>query len=71
MGGFLLETARLRLRSFGPDDVDDLFEVLGDPETIRYYPQPYSRDGTLGGGSPPKRQRRDAITASALSGWSG
>jgi ribosomal-protein-alanine N-acetyltransferase len=46
--GFLLETARLRLRHFGPDDLDDLFEILGDPETMRYYPEPYSRDGTLG-----------------------
>jgi len=42
-----LETARLRLRRYGPDDADDLFEILGDPETMRYYPEPYSREGTL------------------------
>lgn len=44
---FLLETERLRLRPYSLGDVDDLFEILGDPETMRYYPAPYDRDGTL------------------------
>ena len=39
----LLETARLRLRELTPVDVPALFAVLGDAETMRYYPQPYSR----------------------------
>jgi RimJ/RimL family protein N-acetyltransferase len=46
-GGFVLETERLRLRRYGPDDADDLFEILGDPETMQYYPEPNSREGTL------------------------
>lgn len=45
---FMLETERLRLRPYSVDDVDDLFEILGDPETMRYYPAPYDRDRTLG-----------------------
>ena len=32
----LLETARLRLRQFTPDDVDRLVELDSDPEVMRY-----------------------------------
>ena len=32
----LLETDRLRLRSFQTDDVDHLVELDGDPEVMRY-----------------------------------
>jgi [ribosomal protein S5]-alanine N-acetyltransferase len=46
--GILLETERLRLRPFREDDVDDLFAVLGDAETMRYYPEPFTRDGVVG-----------------------
>jgi RimJ/RimL family protein N-acetyltransferase len=46
--GFQLETERLRLRPYTLDDLDALFEILGDPETMTYYPEPYSRDRTLG-----------------------
>jgi len=38
-----LETTRLRLRALTPLDAPALFAVLGDAETMRYYPQPYSR----------------------------
>ena len=34
----ILETERLLLREFVPDDVDALAAVLSDPETMRYYP---------------------------------
>ena len=44
---FRLETERLRLRPFTFDDLGDLFEILSDPETMQYYPEPYSREGTL------------------------
>ena len=44
----VLETERLWLRRFHPDDVDALHAVLGDPETMRFYPQPYDRDGCAG-----------------------
>ncbi|HVH53691.1 MAG TPA: GNAT family N-acetyltransferase [Actinomycetota bacterium] len=45
---FLLETERLRLRPYTFGDLDDLFEIVGDPQTMTYYPEPYSRDRTLG-----------------------
>ena len=41
----ILETARIVLREFTPDDADALALVLSDPETMRYYPAPYDRAG--------------------------
>jgi ribosomal-protein-alanine N-acetyltransferase len=41
----ILETARLQLREFTPEDTDALAQVLSDPETMRYYPAPYDRAG--------------------------
>lgn len=41
----ILETTRLLLREFTPDDADALALVLSDPETMRYYPAPYDRAG--------------------------
>lgn len=38
-----LETARLTLRAMTPGDVPALFAVLGDAETMRWYPRPYTR----------------------------
>jgi hypothetical protein len=38
-----LET-ELTLRRTGPGDVDALAAVLGDPEAMRYYPAPFTRD---------------------------
>jgi len=46
--GFVLETERLGLRELTPDDLDDLFQILGDRETMRFYPEPMTRQGTLG-----------------------
>ena len=43
--GLILETARLRLRQFRPEDVDALQLVLGDPIAMKYYPAPYDRQG--------------------------
>jgi RimJ/RimL family protein N-acetyltransferase len=34
----ILETARLLLREFVPEDGDALSAILCDPETMRYYP---------------------------------
>jgi RimJ/RimL family protein N-acetyltransferase len=39
----ILETDRLVLREFLPDDADPLALVLSDPETMRFYPAPYDR----------------------------
>jgi RimJ/RimL family protein N-acetyltransferase len=42
----ILRTERLVLRELVPEDVDSMHEVLGDPETMRFYPHPFSRDET-------------------------
>ena len=39
-----VETERLELRPLRDDDLDDLFAILGDAETMRYYPRPYTRE---------------------------
>ena len=39
----MLETNRLRLREFVPQDVDGLAAVLGDPVAMQYYPAPFDR----------------------------
>jgi ribosomal-protein-alanine N-acetyltransferase len=41
----ILETPRLLLREFAPEDADALSRILSDPETMRYYPAPYDRAG--------------------------
>ena len=39
----ILETERLRLREFVPEDAAALAAVLGDPVTMQYYPAPFNR----------------------------
>ncbi|MBA3765068.1 MAG: GNAT family N-acetyltransferase [Actinobacteria bacterium] len=43
-----IETQRLRLRPFRDDgsDLEALLAVLGDAESMRYYPSPFDRAGT-------------------------
>jgi RimJ/RimL family protein N-acetyltransferase len=41
----ILETQRLLLREFLPDDIDALAAVLSDSETMRYYPAVLDRAG--------------------------
>jgi RimJ/RimL family protein N-acetyltransferase len=41
---FVLETRRLGLRQLQPDDLDQMHAYLGDPKTMLYYPQPFSRE---------------------------
>ncbi len=43
-----LETERLRLRPFRADgsDLEAMLAVLGDPESMRFYPAPFDREGT-------------------------
>ena len=41
----ILETSRLRIRPYTPADFDDLYAILSDPETMRYYPKPYDSAG--------------------------
>ncbi len=40
----ILETPRLYLRQLTPSDVQRLFRVLGDQESMRYYPHAFSMD---------------------------
>ena len=42
----MIETERLLLRRYTPDDFDALYEILSDPETMRHYPAPYDAEGT-------------------------
>ncbi len=41
----ILQTPRLILREFTPEDADALAQILSDPETMRFYPAPYDRAG--------------------------
>jgi len=41
----ILETERLLLREFTPEDVDALAAVISDKETMRFYPEPRDRAG--------------------------
>jgi RimJ/RimL family protein N-acetyltransferase len=41
----ILETPRLILREFCPEDVDALARVLSDPQTMRFYPAPLNHAG--------------------------
>jgi RimJ/RimL family protein N-acetyltransferase len=40
----VLETQRLRLREFRPDDLDELAAMVGDEEQMTFYPRPKTRD---------------------------
>ncbi|MGE9295943.1 MAG: GNAT family N-acetyltransferase [Puniceicoccales bacterium] len=39
-----IETERLLLRPFREVDLDDEFSVVGDAETMSFYPKPYSKE---------------------------
>jgi RimJ/RimL family protein N-acetyltransferase len=43
--GVVLETSRLLLREFVPQDADALAAVLGDPVAMQYYPAAFDRKG--------------------------
>lgn len=43
--GLILETERLRLREFIPEDAGALAAVLGDPVAMQYYPAAFDRQG--------------------------
>ena len=44
----VLVTARMRLRRFREDDVDALWAIQRDPETMRWYPHPFAREESAG-----------------------
>ena len=41
---FYIETERLIIRVFRREDLDELFEILGDEETMQFLEPPYDRD---------------------------
>ena len=45
MSVFQIETERLIIRELQVSDLDFVAEMLGDPEVMRFWPQPYSREG--------------------------
>ena len=54
-----IETSRLRLRAFTPDDLDDLLQVFGDAEVMKY----------ISGGKPRSREDTQKGLLSSLEGW--
>jgi RimJ/RimL family protein N-acetyltransferase len=40
----VVETARLRLRRFRPEDADAVFAIIGDREAMQFYPKTFNRD---------------------------
>jgi RimJ/RimL family protein N-acetyltransferase len=40
-------TPRLTFREMTPDDLDDMAALLGDPQVMRHYPQPKTREEAL------------------------
>lgn len=43
----VLETARLRVRELEESDLDFLVTMLGDPQTMRFWPRPYTPEEAL------------------------
>ncbi|MCC3443815.1 MAG: GNAT family N-acetyltransferase, partial [Microcoleus sp. PH2017_03_ELD_O_A] len=41
-----IETARLYLRQFTPDDLDDLYRIYSDAETMKYLTGVRTREAT-------------------------
>ena len=42
----MIETERLLLREYTPDDFDALHEIMSDPETMQHYPAPFDEART-------------------------
>jgi RimJ/RimL family protein N-acetyltransferase len=43
----VIETERLMLRRLTAGDAEAIFEVIGDPVAMQYYPQPYTREDAV------------------------
>lgn len=44
----MIETERLLLREYIPEDFDAIYEILSDPETMQHYPAPFSEERVRG-----------------------
>ena len=42
----MIETERLLLREYTPDDFDALYGIMSDPETMAHYPAPFDKAHT-------------------------
>lgn len=42
----MIETERLILREYTTEDVEALFEIMSDPETMQHYPEPFDQQQT-------------------------
>lgn len=47
-GQVVMETERLILREFVPEDFEPFFEIVSDPETMQHYPKPFDVEKTRG-----------------------
>ena len=47
-GTKIFETKKLELRELVSDDATGLSTILSDPETMQYYPRPYTLEETRG-----------------------
>src|SRR5712692_11266922 len=54
-----IETARLRLRMFRPEDLDDLAGLFADPDVMRY----------VGNGKPVGREEAEKALLSIIQHW--
>lgn len=45
--GTILETERLLLRHLEPEDADAIYEIIGDPIAMQYYPRSFTRDDAV------------------------
>lgn len=43
---YIIETDRLGLRELTLADLDPLYAIFADPEMMRFYPQPFTRERT-------------------------
>jgi ribosomal-protein-alanine N-acetyltransferase len=41
----MIETQRLFIRKFTPEDLQEFSGILADPQTMSFWPNPYSQDG--------------------------
>jgi len=44
----MFETARLILREYSPEDFVSLHAILSDPETMKFWPAPFTEEQTKG-----------------------
>ena len=65
MGKTVLETPHLVLRELDPGDLDFVAAMLADPEVMRYWPRPYSREEAEGW----VRRQRERYTRDGYGYW--